>query len=264
MSLSVSLLDPKFKANDPVLFVDRKSRRYLKILRPGHKLLIRGEILADEIIGVEEGSRIKFSQGEWFLALRPTYADLIPHLPRAAQVIYPKDTGLLLIWGDVFPGATVLEGGTGAGALTIALLRAVGSEGAVVSYEIREDFARAARKNVATFFGPAPNWTLRVQDLYAGFEETGVDRVFLDCRNRARAPDGGASAQTRRRAGLLRADHGPASEHLRSAAALSRLRRNRFVRNDAAAMAGQGAERAAVASDGRALRLHHRRAPPLR
>jgi tRNA (adenine57-N1/adenine58-N1)-methyltransferase catalytic subunit len=180
-------LDPRFKPNDAVLFIDRKNRSYLKILRPGHKLLIRGEMMADDVIGLEEGSRVKFSAGELFLVLRPTYADLIPHLPRAAQVIYPKDTGLLLVWGDVFPGATVIEGGTGAGALTIALLRAVGSEGRVISYEIREDFANAARRNVAAFFGPAPNWTLHVRDLYEGFEETGVDRVFFDLPEPGRA-----------------------------------------------------------------------------
>ena len=79
----------------------------MKMLRAGKKLLIRGELRADDLFGVEEGSRVKFSTGEAFLVLRPTYADLIPHLPRASQVIYPKDTGPLLIWGDVFPGATV-------------------------------------------------------------------------------------------------------------------------------------------------------------
>src|SRR5260221_4455630 len=160
--------------------MDREGRRYLKMLRAGKKILIRGEIRAEDLFGVEEGSRVKFSTGEAFLVLRPTYADLIPHLPRASQVIYPKDTGPLLIWGDVFPGATVIEGGTGAGALTIALLRAVGPAGHVISYELREDFADAARKNVAAFFGDAPNWTVKVRDLYAGFDETGVDRMFLD------------------------------------------------------------------------------------
>ncbi len=180
-------MDSKFKVNDAALLIDRKGRRYLKILRPGVKLLIRGELMADDIIGVEEGARVKFSTGEMYLALRPTYADLIPHLPRAAQVIYPKDTGPLLIWGDVFPGATVIEGGTGAGAFTIALLRAVGPAGRVISYEIREDFAKAATKNVATFFGDAPNWTLHLQDLYLGFRETGVDRLFLDLPEPGRA-----------------------------------------------------------------------------
>ena len=180
-------MESNLKANDAVLFIDRKGRRYLKRLVPGRKITIRGDIVSDNLIGTDEGSRIKLSTGETFLVLRPTYADLIPHLPRRAQVIYPKDTGPLLIWGDVFPGATVIEGGTGAGALTIALLRAVGPTGRVISYELREDFADAARKNVATFFGDAPNWTIKVRDLYAGFDETGVDRMFLDLAEPGRA-----------------------------------------------------------------------------
>jgi tRNA (adenine57-N1/adenine58-N1)-methyltransferase catalytic subunit len=173
--------------NDPVLFIDRKGRRYLKILRRGQKLTIRGELVADRLYGLDEGSRVKFSSGETFLVLRPTYADLIPYLPRAAQVIYPKDTGPLLIWGDVRPGATVIEGGVGAGAFTIALLRAVGPGGHLISYELREDFAAAARRNVATFFGDAPNWSLKLRDLYDGFDETGVDQVFLDLPEPGRA-----------------------------------------------------------------------------
>jgi tRNA (adenine57-N1/adenine58-N1)-methyltransferase len=187
-------LDARLKENDAVLFIDRKGRRYLKLLRAGRKIIIRGEIVADQLFGLDEGSRVKLSSGETFLVLRPTYADLIPHLPRAAQVIYPKDTGPLLVWGDVFPGATVIEGGTGAGALTIALLRAVGPGGRLISYEVREDFANAARANVAAFFGAAPNWTLKVRDLYEGFDETGVDRMFLDLPEPARALDVAARA----------------------------------------------------------------------
>jgi tRNA (adenine57-N1/adenine58-N1)-methyltransferase len=187
-------LDAQLHENDAVILIDRKGRRYLKILRRGHRIAIRGEIDGGDLIGISEGSRVKLSGGENFLVMRPTYADLIPLLPRNAQVIYPKDTGPLLVWGDVFPGATVIEGGTGAGALTIALLRAVGPHGRVISYELREDFAAAARKNVATFFGPAPNWTLRVGDLYAGFEETGVDRMFLDLAEPAGALEAAARA----------------------------------------------------------------------
>ena len=182
-------LDHLLKENDAVLFIDRKGRRYLKILRRGKKLEIRGELAPESLYGREEGSRVKFSTGENYLVLRPTYADLIPHLPRAAQVIYPKDTGPLLIWGDVYPGATVIEGGVGAGALTIALLRAVGPTGRLISYELREDFAAAARRNVATFFGDAPNWTIKLRDLYDGFDESGVDRLFIDLPEPGRAID---------------------------------------------------------------------------
>lgn len=180
-------MDSRLKLNDAVIFIDRKGRRYLKVLKPGQKLLIRGELPADSLVGIEEGSRIRFSGGETFLVLRPTYADLVPHLPRTAQVIYPKDTGPLIVWGDVFPGATVIEGGVGAGALTIALLRAIGPEGRLVSYEIRDDFAALAQRNVAAFFGAAPNWTLKRRDLYEGFDETAVDRMFLDLPEPGRA-----------------------------------------------------------------------------
>jgi len=180
-------LNRPLKEHDAVLFIDRKARRYLKLLRPGQKIMIRGEIRSEELYGLEEGSRVKLSSGETFLVLRPTYADLIPHLPRAAQVIYPKDTGPLLIWGDVYPGATVIEGGVGAGAFTIALLRAVGPQGRVISYEMREDFAMRARRNVADFLGAAPQWELKLRDLYEGFDEIGVDRVFIDVPEPGRA-----------------------------------------------------------------------------
>jgi tRNA (adenine57-N1/adenine58-N1)-methyltransferase catalytic subunit len=180
-------LNPLLKENDAVLLIDRKGRRYLKLLRPGQKIIIRGDVRTEELFGLAEGSQIKLSSGESFLVLRPTYADLIPHLPRASQVIYPKDTGPLLVWGDVYPGATVVEGGVGAGAFTIALLRAVGPNGRLISYELREDFAARARRNVADFFGPAPQWELKQRDLYDGFDETGVDRVFIDLPEPGRA-----------------------------------------------------------------------------
>ena len=194
-------MDSHLRENDAVLLIDRKGRRYLKTIVPGRKITIRGDIGADDLIGLDEGSRVKFSGGETFLVIRPTYADLIPLLPRAAQVIYPKDTGPLLIWGDVFSGATVIEGGTGAGALTIALLRAVGPHGRVISYELREDFAATARRNVATYFGPAPNWTVTIGDLFDGFAETGVDRMFIDLAEPWRALD--AAARALRPGGVL-------------------------------------------------------------
>lgn len=180
-------MDRPLKEHDAVLFIDRKARRYLKLLRPGQKIIIRGEIRSEDLYGLEEGSRVKLSSGETFLVLRPTYADLIPHLPRSAQVIYPKDTGPLLVWGDVYPGATVIEGGVGAGAFTIALLRAVGPQGRVISYELREDFAIRARRNVADFLGEVPQWELKLRDLYEGFDEIGVDRLFIDLPEPGRA-----------------------------------------------------------------------------
>jgi tRNA (adenine57-N1/adenine58-N1)-methyltransferase len=135
---------------------------------------------ADQLIGMTEGTTVFNSSGEPFLVLRPTFAELIPNLPRKAQVIYPKDIGPILLWGDIGPGARVLEIGTGPGALTMALLRAVGPTGRVVSYEVREDFCEMARANVRQFHGEAPNWELKLGDATLGVEETGFDRMVMD------------------------------------------------------------------------------------
>lgn len=168
-------------SGDSVLFIDRKDRQYLKLLRPGAKISVRGgQVECDAVIGLPEGSRVKNSMNETFIVLRPTYAQLVPNLPRQAQVIYPKDVGFILLWGDIVPGATVLEAGVGPGALTIALLRAVGPNGRLISYECREDFAQMAADNVARFFGAAPNWTLKSGDVYEAIPESAIDRLVLD------------------------------------------------------------------------------------
>ena len=167
--------------DEPVVLLDRKDREYLLRLDPARSFSIRGgKVAVDEIIGQDEGSVVRSSLNEPFLVFRPSLPQLIPNLPRNAQVIYPKDIGPILIWADLFPGAHVVEAGVGAGALTIALLRAVGSEGQLFSYEIRDDFAEEARKNVAKYFGAAPNWTVKVGDIAAELEETDIDRMILD------------------------------------------------------------------------------------
>jgi len=166
---------------DAVILVDRKERQYLRVLRCGGRMSVRGApIPCDAVIGLPEGTTIETAHGESLLVLRPTYADLIPNLPRQAQPIYPKDVGPILLWGDVRPGDHVVEVGTGPGALTLALLRAVGPTGRLVSYEAREDFGVIARENIARFHGDAPNWTLKVADAFAGIAERDVDRLVVD------------------------------------------------------------------------------------
>ncbi|MBI4515475.1 MAG: tRNA (adenine-N1)-methyltransferase [Deltaproteobacteria bacterium] len=168
-------------AGESVLFIDRKDREYLRRLRPGARLHLRsGSLHADHLIGMQEGAVVYNSAREPFLMLRPTFAQLVPNLPRRAQVIYPKDIGPILLWGDIYPGANVVEVGAGPGALTMALLRAVGPSGHVTSYEARADFAEMARQNIEQFYGPAPNWTLKLADAAAGIAERDVDRLLLD------------------------------------------------------------------------------------
>jgi tRNA (adenine57-N1/adenine58-N1)-methyltransferase len=171
----------RLRAGDSVLFIDRKEREYLRILRPGARVHIReGTMQADELIGLAEGSTVYNSASEPFLLLRPTFASLIPNLPRKAQVIYPKDIGPILLWGDIFPGASVVEIGTGPGALSMALLRAIGPNGRLVSYEAREDFVRMAQENVRNFHGEAANWEIKLRDAALGVDEREVDRMVMD------------------------------------------------------------------------------------
>jgi tRNA (adenine57-N1/adenine58-N1)-methyltransferase len=151
------------------------------VLAPGAEFHThRGAIAHDTLIGLPEGSVVKSVNGDPFLVLRPLLVDYVMSMPRGAQVIYPKDAAQIVHEGDIFPGARVLEAGAGSGAMTLSLLRAVGPEGRVVSYEVRDDHAEHASRNVATFFGGLPeNWELVIADLndYTGPE---VDRVVLD------------------------------------------------------------------------------------
>jgi tRNA (adenine57-N1/adenine58-N1)-methyltransferase len=116
-----------------------------------------------------------------YLALRPTLAEYVLDMPRGAQVIYPKDLAMILFWADIYPGCRVLEAGMGSGALTLALLRAVGPDGRVITYEQRDDFARRALANIHTRVGDVTNLTVRLGPVEDGIGDEGaVDRVLLD------------------------------------------------------------------------------------
>ena len=170
-----------FGAGDRVQLTDPKGRTHLIVLRPGgcHHTH-RGSLDHDMLLGLPDGSVVTSSGGTPYLALRPLLVDWTLAMPRGAQVIYPKDIAQIITMGDVFPGARVLEAGAGSGALSCALLRAVGESGLVDSWEVREDFAGIARRNVEAFFdAPPPAWRLHVGDV-AGCAETGFDRVVLD------------------------------------------------------------------------------------
>jgi tRNA (adenine57-N1/adenine58-N1)-methyltransferase len=169
-----------FRAGDRVQLTDSKGRHYTLTLADGGEYHThRGGLAHDDLIGRPEGSVVTSVGGSTYLALRPLLPDYVLSMPRGAQVIYPKDAAQIVMWGDIFPGARVLEAGAGSGALTCSLLRAVGSTGQVSSYEIRDDHAVHAEANVVKFFGEKPaNWSLTVADLAT--HEGEVDRVVLD------------------------------------------------------------------------------------
>ncbi|GAA4393847.1 tRNA (adenine-N1)-methyltransferase [Tsukamurella soli] len=160
---------------------DAKGRKFTVHLEAGREFHThKGGIRHDDLIGAPEGSVVKSVNGTAYLALRPLLTDYVLSMPRGAQVIYPKDAAQIVAEGDIFPGARVLEAGAGSGALTCSLLRAVGPTGSVTSWEVREDHAEHAVRNVEEFFGGRPgNWQLQLGDL-ADYAGDPVDRVVLD------------------------------------------------------------------------------------
>ena len=169
-----------FADGDQVLLIDAKKRRYLVTLTAGGEFHTHAGVVAhDDLIGAAEASSVRSSRGSAMLAIRPTLAEFVLTMPRGAQVIYPKDLGPILMLADIFPGARVLESGVGSGALSMTLVRA----GAVVTgYELREDFANRAVRNVATFLGDETleRYTVEHRDAYDGIDEVDLDRVVLD------------------------------------------------------------------------------------
>ena len=172
-----------FTVGERVQLTDAKGRHYTMTLTEGGEFHThRGAIAHDAVIGLDQGSVVKSSNGALFLALRPLLVDYTMSMPRGPQVIYPKDAAQIVHEGDIFPGARVLEAGAGSGALTLSLLRAVGPEGRVISYDQRADHAEHARRNVTNFYGRQPdNWQLIIGDVADSELLAGsVDRAVLD------------------------------------------------------------------------------------
>ena len=171
-----------FGEGERVQLTDPKGRLHTVTLEVGKQFHThRGAIEHDDLIGLPEGSVVTATAGTQYLALRPLLTDFVLSMPRGAAVIYPKDSAQIIAMGDIYPGATVLEAGAGSGSLTCALLRAVGPTGRVISYEIRDDHAAVAVRNVETFFGGRPDtWSLRIGDAAEHSAEESVHRVILD------------------------------------------------------------------------------------
>jgi tRNA (adenine57-N1/adenine58-N1)-methyltransferase len=175
----------KLSDSERIHLVDKKGRQYALTLKAGETYQFSGQTIAhDHLIGRPDGTLVTLSGGKKMLALRPTFGDYVLKMPRGAQVLYPKDLALIPMWADVYPGARVFEAGTGSGALTMALLRAVGPKGLVVTYEMRDDFARTALLNIDRYMGPVPNLMPMRKNAYEGIAllDDGVpfDRVVLD------------------------------------------------------------------------------------
>jgi tRNA (adenine57-N1/adenine58-N1)-methyltransferase len=168
---------------DLAQLVSPSNKTFTVRLVPGRQLQThRGVVDFDDLIGLPWGSEIFSHKGSPFFLLQPALGDLLREMKRATQIMYPKDIGYVLVAMGIGPGTTVLEAGTGSGALTTALAWAVGPQGHVTTYEIRPDTQRLAQKNLERL-GLDDRVTFKLKDIAEGFDETGVDALFLDVQN---------------------------------------------------------------------------------
>jgi tRNA (adenine57-N1/adenine58-N1)-methyltransferase len=171
----------RFVDGDLALFIDRKGRTYQHALKDGgsfHSHL--GELPHDSVIGQAVGGWYTTNRGHVLLGIRPTLGDYVRLMPRGPQVIYAKDLGNIVSMADIFPGASVVEAGFGSGALTTALLRAVGPNGTVHSYEINPEVVPKALANVKSVIPDTSQLEVTVGDIFEGITGAPVDRVILD------------------------------------------------------------------------------------
>ena len=170
-----------FQAGDLALLIDRKARRYMITLAEGETYHCHlGRLSHDDVIGGNVGGWYRTDKCHTLLAVRPSLGDFVRQMPRGPQIIYPKDLGNIVNFADIFPGATVIEGGLGSGALTSALLRAVGNTGKVINYEIDEAVLPKAMRNIERVTPDPSNLEVKISDIYQGIDEREVDRVVLD------------------------------------------------------------------------------------
>ena len=175
-----------FRAGDKVQLTGPKGRLNTVTLAPGGRFgTHKGDLLHDEVIGKPEGSIIANQNGIEYLALKPLLTDYVLSMPRGAAIVYPKDAGQIIVEGDIFPGAKVIEAGVGSGALSSYLIRAIGQDGKLTSFEKREEFAQIAQANVANQLGYQPkNWNVLIGELQTelpkSVENASVDRAVLD------------------------------------------------------------------------------------
>ncbi|GAA4902468.1 tRNA (adenine-N1)-methyltransferase [Tessaracoccus lubricantis] len=170
------------REGERVTLTDNKGRRKSILLEAGKSWhTTKGAVHHDDLIGGPDGVVITSVGGMQYLALRPLLHDYMVAMPRDAAVIYPKEAAQIVMWGDIFPGARVLEAGVGSGALSLALLRAIGPEGRLQSYERRQQFADVAQRNVRNFIGGEhPGWEVTVGDLVEVIKDDQIDRAILD------------------------------------------------------------------------------------
>ncbi len=172
---------PTLNYGEPVMLIDKRRRETYTVLQEGKVMNLNGNVIKhDEIIGLASGSRVESAKGNPFKVFKATLQQHILNMHRYATIIYPKDIATILMQGDIGPNMRVVEGGLGSGGLALSILRAIGDQGELFTYEIKSEAIACSRRNIKTYLGEVKNHHVHQADIYEGIEEKGVDRVVLD------------------------------------------------------------------------------------
>ncbi len=167
---------------DLVLLVGKDHKEFIIRLTGGQIFQThRGVFAHDDVIGKQWGETLETHLGYEYQILTPSLDQLVRSVQRATQIVYPKEIGYMLVKMNIGPGTRIIEAGTGSGGLTSALARMVMPHGHVYTYESRADIQALARKNLARV-GLSEYVTFKLRDIREGFDERGVDALFLDVR----------------------------------------------------------------------------------
>ena len=170
------------KAQDLVVLLGKDGKRFIIRVSPGEQLHThRGFINHDDILTQPWGSVLTSHLGHPFYLLRPSIHDLILNIRRESQIVYPKESGYILLKMNVLPGGRVVEAGTGSGAMTMVLARGVMPSGRVYSYDRRQDMIDVASRNLSRA-GMLDLVEFKCRGLAEGFDERDVDALFMDVR----------------------------------------------------------------------------------
>jgi tRNA (adenine57-N1/adenine58-N1)-methyltransferase len=176
----VTLSKESAQQGDLVQLVGQSHKNFIIQLQEGQRLQTHRGILAhDDLIGKQWGSQVYSHLGAPFYILQPALGDLITTTRRTTQILYPKDIGFILMNMGIGPGLHVIEAGTGSGAMTTAIAHAVGTQGHVTTYEVREEMMNLARKNI-TRLGMDDRVTFKHRDISDGFDEQNIIALFMD------------------------------------------------------------------------------------
>ena len=156
--------------------MDEKGKKYIARNEEFHTNF--GFIKKEDMEGGKPGDILKTHMGHEFKVLKANINDYIDLMERKCSIIFPKDIGIIIANTGIGCGDRVVDAGTGAGATALHFGNVVGENGAVYSYEIREDFTEIAKRNVENF--GLKNIEVKCKDIVEGIDEDNLDLVFLD------------------------------------------------------------------------------------